>query len=263
MIEINRLLCTCLVCLASSVPAVAQCGTPIGNQPPCTNQTACDSGSCVDNDQVCQSNGDCCDENSVCLSTDATMGQKVCGEPRPSGAPCGINSDCETDYCDLGKCEPTSCDCFANACAGGYICSSGYCQPPALGGQSTCSNQYANCIIGASNCTYCIPPICTGGTSWNPQYCSCYVYSSPIIIDTDDSGFHLSSTSSGVNFDFFGTGTPVQIAWTARGSTNGWLALDRNHDGKIDSGRELFGNIAEQPESRVSPRTGSRLALPR
>lgn len=27
------------------------------------------------------------------------------------------------------------------------------------------------------------------------------------------------------------------------------MALDRNHDGKINSGKDLFGNVTEQPSS--------------
>ncbi len=72
---------------------------------------------------------------------------------------------------------------------------------------------------------------------------------SPIIIDTDGSGFHLTSAAGGVLFDFFGNGTPIQIAWTAPSSTNGWLALDRNGNGRIDSAQELFGNLTTQPPS--------------
>ena len=58
-----------------------------------------------------------------------------------------------------------------------------------------------------------------------------------------------TSAENGVLFDFFGDGSPVQIAWTAPGSTNGWLALDRNGNGVIDSAKELFGNFTEQPVS--------------
>ncbi len=47
-------------------------------------------------------------------------------------------------------------------------------------------------------------------------------------------------------FDLTNTGHPIQIAWTASGSANGWLALDRNHNGKIENGGELFGNYASQ-----------------
>ncbi|WP_260738196.1 EF-hand domain-containing protein [Tunturiibacter lichenicola] len=72
---------------------------------------------------------------------------------------------------------------------------------------------------------------------------------SPIIIDTNGSGFQLTSAANGVLFDFFGDGQPVQIAWTAATSTNGWLALDRNGNGKIDNARELFGNLTAQPIS--------------
>jgi len=70
---------------------------------------------------------------------------------------------------------------------------------------------------------------------------------SPIIIDTTGSGFRLTSAKDGVVFDISGIGHPIQIAWTAPGSGNAFLALDRNHDGKIDNGRELFGNYTAQP----------------
>lgn len=52
-----------------------------------------------------------------------------------------------------------------------------------------------------------------------------------------------------MTFDIFGDGQPVKIAWTAANSGNAFLALDRNHDGKISSGKDLFGNVTEQPSS--------------
>lgn len=72
---------------------------------------------------------------------------------------------------------------------------------------------------------------------------------SPIIIDTTGGGFHLTSAKNGVMFDIAGNGHPVQIAWTEPGSGNAFLALDRNHNGKIDSGEELFGNFTPQSKS--------------
>src|SRR4029077_4555128 len=72
---------------------------------------------------------------------------------------------------------------------------------------------------------------------------------SPIIIDVDGSGFQLTDASGGVKFDIFNSGTPVQMAWTASGSTNAFLVLDRNGNGFIDNGAELFGNFTPQPES--------------
>ncbi len=72
---------------------------------------------------------------------------------------------------------------------------------------------------------------------------------SPIIIDTEGEGFHLTSAANGVWFDIRGDGHPIQIAWTASGSHNAFLALDRNGDGKVSSGKELFGNFSPQPKS--------------
>jgi hypothetical protein len=69
----------------------------------------------------------------------------------------------------------------------------------------------------------------------------------PVIVDVDGSGFHLTDASDGVWFDFSGTGNKIKISWIARGSTNAFLILDRNGNGKIDNGQELFGNITPQP----------------
>jgi hypothetical protein len=73
---------------------------------------------------------------------------------------------------------------------------------------------------------------------------------SPIIIDFGGNGLKLTNAQNGVQFDITGTGKPVQIAWTARGATNGFLVLDRNGNGLIDNGTELFGNFSPQPPSK-------------
>jgi hypothetical protein len=70
---------------------------------------------------------------------------------------------------------------------------------------------------------------------------------SPIIVDTTGHGFQLTSAEDGVIFDISGIGRPDPIAWTDPKSGNAFLALDRNHNGKIDSGKELFGNFTAQP----------------
>jgi len=71
--------------------------------------------------------------------------------------------------------------------------------------------------------------------------------SDPIILDLTGAGFPLTNLANGVKFDFFNKGKPVQLSWTQYGSDAGWLALDRNGDGLITSGAELFGNYTPQP----------------
>ncbi len=58
----------------------------------------------------------------------------------------------------------------------------------------------------------------------------------------------MTDAINGVVFDIAGTGKPIPLAWTARGSRNAFLALDRNGNGTIDNGKELFGNYTSQPD---------------
>lgn len=68
----------------------------------------------------------------------------------------------------------------------------------------------------------------------------------PIIIDTTGAGFHLTDAKHGVLFNLSDEG-PKQYAWTQDESANAFLVLDRNGNGFIDDGSELFGNRTPQP----------------
>lgn len=104
---------------------------------------------------------------------------------------------------------------------------------------------------------------CNGGTC-GTNHCCQYgdpgpgIGSSPVIVDVAGDGFSLTDAANGVNFDFFGNGHKIRIAWTAPGSDDAWLVLDRNGNGLVDSGKEMFGNITAQP---ASPDPNGFLAL--
>jgi hypothetical protein len=72
---------------------------------------------------------------------------------------------------------------------------------------------------------------------------------SPIIIDVAGNGFDLTDAQNGVLFDIRRDGHPIQIGWTAPGSDDAFLCLDRSGDGTIQNGAELFGNFTPQPPS--------------
>lgn len=64
--------------------------------------------------------------------------------------------------------------------------------------------------------------------------------SDPLVLDLDGAGFQTSTAADGAWFDLLGTDEPVKAA-TITGNT-AFLVLDRNGNGAIDSGKELFGD---------------------
>jgi hypothetical protein len=114
-------------------------------------------------------------------------------------------------------------------CATGFVVGSN--------GLCTRSNQFQN---------RCLPP---SGYDANTCTCPDGTSTSPIIIDVDSSDFSLTDVANGVDFDILAVGFPQHLSWTASGSTNAFLVLDRDGNGTIDNGEELFGNLTPQPPS--------------
>jgi hypothetical protein len=71
---------------------------------------------------------------------------------------------------------------------------------------------------------------------------------SPIVLDLDGDGVRTTSADQGVQFDVLGDGQVAKFGWVS--STDGFLVVDRNSDGIINDGRELFGSGTRLADGR-------------
>ena len=144
-----------------------------------------------------------------------------CGAQPASGCPVACSGTTYVAQNDNACCVAEGGSCSINAqCCGtpGDICKNGKCTAAC---QTDCPYPPRGCVVCGQ---------------------------SPILLDLNGNGFHLTNAANGVKFDISGTNNPIQMGWTASGADNAFLCLP-DSNGKCDDGKDLFGNVTPQPVS--------------
>ncbi|HZJ46792.1 MAG TPA: hypothetical protein VFD63_23650 [Pyrinomonadaceae bacterium] len=135
------------------------------------------------------------------------------------------------------------------------------CSPSGTQAGCTSAGWWWNSFYG--NCQNCSNAQCPLNYTKDDE-CNCTVYTgdgSPIVVDPVGNGIKLTNAVNGVSFDLNSDGKPERLSWIATGSDDGWLVLDRNGNGTVDNGKELFGNFTPQPDPPPGEERNGFLAL--
>jgi hypothetical protein len=107
------------------------------------------------------------------------------------------------------------------------VCSlSGDCQPGAMLNLTSC---YATCAPTQV------------GWQWNYESCG-----TPLVLSFDAGPAEFTRAAG--EFDLLGAEASIATHWVS--ARTPWLAIDRDRNGRIDDGRELFGSMTELPTGR-------------
>jgi len=75
---------------------------------------------------------------------------------------------------------------------------------------------------------------------------------SPLILDLGPVGLSVVGLENSVVFDIDGDGQLEVVGWTKARADDGFLWMDRNGNGLVDSGRELFGTATLLPNRELA-----------
>lgn len=160
-----------------------------------------------------QSAEDVINRSNQCTSPAQNKSDPIIGNPDPGGTLCTGNPPI--------TCPGSTAECDPN---GWYCANWNQCNEPE---PSPCCD---DCYEACENSQW----VCVG---------------SPIVLDVFGTGFHLTDIKNGVKFRVLPDQGLRQMSWPEVSFRNGWLALDRNGDGKITHFTEFFGNATPQPKS--------------